>query len=71
MKCPNTWFSTQLRSGKGLLKSRLRDLFHPAPRRGRALAVTAAALILLAGALVACTTAPAEVSPSLSPALSE
>ena len=49
MKCPNTWFSTQLRSGKGLLKSRLRDLFRPAPRRGRALAVTAAALILLAG----------------------
>jgi hypothetical protein len=73
MKCPHTWFSTGFHSGKGLLKARIRDLFRPAPRRGRAVAVTAAALALFAGTLVACKTVPAESSsaPLASPAVSQ
>ena len=59
MNCPHTWFSTELKGGKRLLRRRLRDLLRPAPKRGRALAVLAAALALCAGALVACRTAPA------------
>ncbi len=62
MNCPHTWFSTELKGGKRLLRTRLRDLFRPAPKRGRALAVLMAALALCAGALVACRTAPAEES---------
>lgn len=62
MNCPHTWFSTELRGGRRLLRARLRDLLRPAPRRGRALALAAAALALCAGALVACRTAPAEES---------
>ena len=62
MNCPHTWFSTELKGGKRLLRTRLRDLLRPAPKRGRALAVLAAALALCAGALVACRTAPAEES---------
>lgn len=62
MNCPHTWFSTELKGGKRLLRTRLRDLLRPAPKRGRALAAMAAALILCAGTLVACRTAPAEES---------
>lgn len=62
MNCPHTWFSTELKGGKRLLRTRLRDLLRPAPKRGRTLAVLAAALALCAGALVACRTAPAEES---------
>ena len=39
MNCPHTWFSTELRGGRRLLRARLRDLLRPAPRRGRALAL--------------------------------
>lgn len=62
MNCPHTWFSTELKGGKRLLRTRLRDLLRPAPKRGRALAVLAAALALCTGALVACRTAPTEES---------
>ena len=62
MNCPHTWFSTELKGGKRLLHTRLRDLLRPAPKRGRALAVLAAPLALCAGALVACRTTPAEES---------
>lgn len=62
MNCPHTWFSTELKGGKRLLRTRLHDLLRPAPKRGRALAVLMAALALCAGALVACRTAPAEES---------
>ena len=62
MNCPHTWFSTELKGGKRLLRTRLRDLLRPAPKRGRTLAVLAAALALCAGTLVACRTAPAEES---------
>ena len=62
MNCPHTWFSTELKGGKRLLRTRLRDLLRPAPKRGRALAVLMAALALCAGALVACRTAPTEES---------
>lgn len=62
MNCPHTWFSTELKSGKRLLRTRLHDLLRPAPKRGRALAVLMAALALCAGALVACRTAPTEES---------
>lgn len=54
MHCPHTWFSTELKGGKRLLRTRLRDLLRPAPKRGRALAAMAVALALCAGALVAC-----------------
>lgn len=54
MHCPHTWFSTELKGGKHLLRTRLRDLLRPAPKRGRALAALAAVLALCAGALVAC-----------------
>jgi len=54
MNCPHTWFSTELKGGKRLLRHRLRDVLRPAPKRGRTLAVLAAALALCAGALVAC-----------------
>lgn len=54
MHCPHTWFSTELKGGKHLLRTRLRDLLRPAPKRGRTLAVLAAVLALCAGALVAC-----------------
>lgn len=62
MNCPHTWFSTELKGGKHLLRSRLHDLLRPAPKRGQALAVLMAALALCAGALVACRTAPEEES---------
>lgn len=62
MNCPHTWFSTELKGGKRLLRTRLRDLLRPAPKRGRALAVLMAALALCAGTLVACRTTPAEES---------
>lgn len=62
MNCPHTWFSTELKGGKRLLRTRLRDLLRPAPRRGRALAAIAAVLALCAGTLVACRTAPVEES---------
>lgn len=54
MNCPHTWFSTELRGGKRLLRTRLRDLLRPAPKHGRTLAALAAVLVLCAGALVAC-----------------
>lgn len=54
MHCPHTWFSTELKGGKRLLRTRLRGLLRPAPRRGRALAAMAAVLAICAGALVAC-----------------
>ena len=54
MNCPHTWFSTELKGGKHLLRRRLRDVLRPAPRRGRALAAMAAVLAICAGALVAC-----------------
>ena len=54
MHCPHTWFSTELKGGKRLLRTRLRALLRPAPKRGRALAAMAVALALCAGALVAC-----------------
>ena len=62
MNCPHTWFSTELKGGKRLLRTRLRDLLRPAPKRGRALAVLAAVLALCAGTLVACRTTPTEES---------
>lgn len=62
MNCPHTWFSTELKGGKRLLRTRLRDLLRPAPKRGRALAAMAAVLALCAGALVACRTTPTEES---------
>ena len=46
MNCPHTWFSTEFRGGKSLVRRRLRDLLRPAPRRGRALAAAAAVLLL-------------------------
>ena len=54
MRCPHTWFSTELKGGKHLLRTRLRGLLRPAPKKGRALAALAAALALCAGTLVAC-----------------
>lgn len=54
MNCPHTWFSTELRGGKRLLRTRLRDLLRPAPKHGRTLAALAAVLALCAGTLVAC-----------------
>ena len=69
MNCPHTWFSTELKGGKRLLRTRLRDLLRPAPKRGRALAVLAAVLALCAGTLVACRTTPTEESTA--PALVE
>lgn len=62
MNCPHTWFSTELRGGRRLLRTRLRDLLRPAPRRGRVLAAAAALLALCAGALVVCRPTPAEES---------
>ena len=62
MNCPHTWFSTEWKGGKRLLRRRLRDLLRPAPKKGRALAAAAAVLALCAGTLVACHTAPAEES---------
>ena len=62
MNCPHTWFSTELRSGKRLLRTRLRDLLRPAPKRSRTLAALAAVLALCAGTLVACRITPAEES---------
>ena len=62
MNCPHTWFSTEFRGGKSLVRRRLRDLLRPAPRRGRALAAAAAVLALFGGTLVACQTVPAEQS---------
>ena len=54
MNCPHTWFSTELKGGKRLVRARLRDLLRPAPKRGRGLALLAAVLTLCAGVLVAC-----------------
>ena len=54
MNCPHTWFSTELKGGKRLVRARLRDLLRPATRRGRGLALLAAVLTLCAGVLVAC-----------------
>ena len=62
MNCPHTWFSTEWKGDKRLLRRRLRDLLRPAPKKGRALAAAAAVLALCAGTLVACHTAPAEES---------
>ena len=62
MNCPHTWFSTELRGGKRLLRRRLRDLLRPAPKHGRALAAIMAALALCAGALVACRSGSGEAT---------
>ena len=62
MNCPHTWFSTEQRGGKRLLRRRLRDVLRPAPRRGRALAAVMAVLALCAGALVACQSGPGEAT---------
>ena len=62
MNCPHTWFSTELKGGKRLLRTRLRDLLRPAPRRGRALAAMAAVLAICAGALVACRSGAGEAT---------
>ena len=62
MNCPHTWFSTELKGGKRLLRRRLRDLLRPAPRRGRALAAMAAVLAICAGALVACRSGSGEAT---------
>lgn len=62
MNCPHTWFSTELKGGKRLLRRRLRDLLRPAPRRGRALAAMAAVLALCAGTLVACRSGSGEAT---------
>lgn len=62
MNCPHTWFSTELRGGKRLLRRRLRDVLRPAPRRGRALAAMAAVLAICAGALVACRSGSGEAT---------
>ena len=62
MNCPHTWFSTELKGGKRLLRRRLRDVLRPAPKRGRTLAVLAAVLALCAGALVACRSGSGEAT---------
>ena len=62
MNCPHTWFSTELKGGKRLLRRRLRDVLRSAPRRGRALAAMAAVLALCAGALVACRSGSSEAT---------
>ena len=62
MNCPHTWFSTELKGGKRLLRHRLRDVLRPAPKRGRTLAVLAAVLALCAGALVACRSGSGEAT---------
>ena len=62
MNCPHTWFSTELKGGKRLLRRRLRDLLRPAPRRGRALAAMAAVLAICASALVACRSGAGEAT---------
>ena len=62
MNCPHTWFSTELKGGKRLLRRRLRDVLRSAPKRGRTLAVLAAILALCAGALVACRSGSSEAT---------
>lgn len=61
MKAPHTVFSTELRGGKRLLRSRLEDLFAAPRRRGVLPLVCALLLVSMLGSLVACRTAPTSV----------
>ena len=54
MRAPRTVLSTELRSGRHLLKTRLRDLYSPGARRGRGVLLLAVCLTLCLGALVSC-----------------
>lgn len=56
-RCPRTWFSTELHTGKRLLRTRLSDLLTAPKRRGTAPLVLALFLTLTAGSLAACTAA--------------
>lgn len=64
MKAPHTVFSTELRGGKRLLKTRLGDLFAPGIRRGGgSLLLLVLCLILCLGALVSCQQEAAQPDP--------
>lgn len=65
MRAPRTWFSTELHTGKWLLRARLSDLLTAPRRRGTAPLVLALFLTLAAGSLAACTPEqlPAETTP--------
>ena len=54
-RCPRTWFSTELHTGKRLLRTRLDELLTAPKRRGTAPLVLALFLTLAAGSLAACT----------------
>lgn len=64
MKAPHTVFSTELRGGKRLLKTRLGDLLAPGIRRGGgSLLLLVLCLILCLGALVSCQQEAAQPDP--------
>ena len=60
MRAPRTWFSTELRPGRRLLRARLGDLFAPPRRRGRWPLLAAVALTACLGPLVSCQEAAPE-----------
>ena len=64
MKAPHTVFSSELRGGKRLLKTRLGDLLAPGIRRGGgSLLLLVLCLILCLGALVSCQQEAAQPDP--------
>lgn len=70
MNIPKTYFSTELHTGRRVLRRRLEDLFAAPRRRGVFPLVCALLLVSMLGSLVACRTAPAP-SPSAPTAVTE
>ena len=70
MNVPKTYFSTELHTGRRVLRRRLEDLFAAPRRRGVFPLVCALLLVSMLGSLVACDTAPAP-SPSAPTAVTE
>ena len=63
--CPHTWFSTEFRTGKGLLKARLRDLWAGPRRRGVVPMLLTLLCVSMLGTMVACGPAAEETSEPL------
>ena len=70
MNVPKTYFSTELHTGRRVLRRRLEDLFAAPRRRGVFPLVCALLLVSMLGSLVACDTAPTP-SPSAPTAVTE
>ena len=70
MNVPKTHFSTELHTGRRVLRRRLEDLFAAPRRRGVLPLACALLLVSMLGSLVACRTAPAP-SPSAPTAVTE